>query len=96
MRPIELELQAEVDKAGTALLLLRSQGGGDAEALLRRMFDAARLDPQLSALERDRYRTAHQLGAGYARRLAAVDALLGELRRFYRLSGDAKLARAAT
>jgi hypothetical protein len=100
VRRIDLELQAEVDKAGTALLLLRSHGGGDAERMLRRLFGAAVFHPELTAEERARYRTAHRLGAGYARRLAVlldrgVDVLLAELRRFYRLPGDAKLARAA-
>ncbi len=100
VRPIDLELQAEVDKAGTALLLLRGAGGGDPEHLLRRLFAEARLDPRLDAEERARYRTAHRLGAEYARRLAAlldrgVDVLLAELRRFYRLPAEAKLTRAA-
>jgi hypothetical protein len=100
VRPIDLELQAEVDKAGTALLLLRSSGGGDPRPLLRRLFYEVLLHPDLNAEERDRYRTAHRLGAEYARRLAelmedGVDALLDELRRFYRLPGVDKLTRAA-
>ena len=100
VRPIDLELQAEVDKAGTALLLLRSSGGGDPRPLLRRLFYEVLLHPGLNAEERDRYRTAHRLGAEYAGRLAelmedGVDALLDELRRFYRLPGVDKLTRAA-
>ena len=100
VRPIDLELQAEVDKVGTTLLLLRSEGGGDSGLLLRRMFERASLDEGLTTEERDRYRTAHRLGAGYARRLASlmdrgVDTLLAELRRFYRLPFEGKLARAA-
>ncbi len=100
VRPIDLELQAEVDKAGTALLLLRGAGRSDPEQLLRRMFADVQLHPDLGPEERDRYRTAHRLGAEYARRLArlldrGVDAVLAELRSFYRLTGDAKLTRAA-
>ena len=100
VRPIELELQAEVDKVGTSLLLLRSQGRRDATSQLRRLFVGAVMRRDLTADERARYRTAHRLGAEYARRLTSlldrgVEELLLELRRFYRLSGDAKLHRAA-
>ena len=98
--PLELELQAEIDKFVCAALLLRAQTGSDQCApLIRVLFDHIRFDPALDASERDRYRTANgdarrycQFLAGYlvARRFHE---LRRELRRFYRLSRNDKVGR---
>ena len=103
LRRLDLELQAEIDKASTVLLLDHAAtGGAGARDLLRRLFRAT-LDPSLDPAERQRYREAHRLARGYAERLVhllddGVHALLAELRRLYRLPAEAKraeLARAA-
>ncbi len=101
VRPLDLELQAEVDKASTCLLLDRAHTGGlGGAALLRRLFDGAQLDPRLDAAERSRYREAHRLAARYAWHLLdelerGVDRMLGELRSLYRLPAEGKRARLA-
>jgi hypothetical protein len=101
VRGVDLELQAEVDKAATVLLMDRAhRGGSGGRELLRRLFDGATLEDDLNEPERQRYRAAHRLGRRYSARLAdlldqGVDHLLGELRGFYRLPWDARLARAA-
>jgi len=85
---LELEAQAEVDKYVTARL-----HGRHAEA--RRLLDAP-LAPDLAPHERERYSEAGRLARRYARRLdriGDVGALLDELRRFYRLSGHARMDR---
>lgn len=100
LRLLDLELQAEVDKAATCLLLARSTpGSARSDVWLRRLFGGARLRPELSRAERDRYLEAHRLGARYSSHLAGllgegVDRLLGELRRFYRLPAEGKRERA--
>lgn len=103
LRKLDLELQAEIDKVSTVLLLDRAAtGGAGRQDLLRRLFRIS-LDPSLEPDERDRYREAHRLARGYAERLVelldgGVHALLAELRRLYRLPAEAKraeLARAA-
>ncbi len=99
VRLLDLEFQAEVDKAATCLLL-RLGTPTRADALLHRLFgDGVQLDSRLTPAERDRYREAHRLGARYATHLAdllqeGVDRLLAELRRFYRLTAEGKRARA--
>jgi hypothetical protein len=100
VRLLDLELQAEVDKASTCLLLDFGATGGDgARELLDRLFASPRLEAHLSDAERERYLHAHRLAARYARYLSAclqegVDRLLSELRLFYRLSMEAKRCRA--
>jgi hypothetical protein len=100
LRLLDLELQAEVDKAATCLLLARGTPGSPrAHVWLRRLFGSAEFAETLTEPERERYREAHRLGARYAEHLATllgdgVDALLGELRRFYRLPADGKRERA--
>jgi hypothetical protein len=100
LRMLDLELQAEIDKASTCLLLDRGSesGGRGGRVLLRRLFEGVRFDAGLGAEERERYRTAHRLAHGYSLHLAellerGVDALLGELRELYRLPGEAKRER---
>jgi len=101
VRMLDLELQAEVDKASTVLLLDHTfNGGAGARSLLTRMFGGFELLPGLAPEEAERYRAAHHLGRRYSRHLAAlldggVDRLLGELRRFYRLPAEGKRERAA-
>jgi len=99
VRLLDLEFQAEVDKAATCLLLRLGTPTGT-DSLLHRLFgDGVTLSPTLTPEERDRYREAHRLGARYAGHLASlltegVDRLLTELRRFYRLSAEGKRAHA--
>jgi hypothetical protein len=95
---LELELQAEVDKYLLALLVAWAAERRPPEGLRARLFDHVRFADDLSAEERERYATAHQAADGYAASLEAryvrhraLDGLLGELRRFYRLGCAAKL-----
>jgi hypothetical protein len=101
---LELELQAEVDKYASALRLMLEQRGGRFPAeLFERLFDRAGFLPHLPAHERSRYEEAHRFAARFCRRLeerflrrrqARPDALLAELRTFYRLGRHAKLRHA--
>ncbi len=100
VRPFDLELQAEIDKAATCLLLDHQTGGGRGAWLLDRLFRGANFRPDLAPDEVQRYRTAHRLGQRYGERLRVllhrgVEPMLAELRSFYRLSGDARARRAA-
>lgn len=102
---LELELQAEVDKYASALRLMLEQRGGRFPAeLFHRLFERARFLPQLADAERTRYEEAHRCAARFCRRLeerflrrrrAQPEALLAELRRFYRLGSQSKLRHAA-
>src|SRR5215470_1017846 len=56
---LELELQAEIDKYVTCLLLLWPQTGGVPPDLRVRLFDAFELAPDLDDDERDRYLAAN-------------------------------------
>jgi hypothetical protein len=98
---LELELQGEVDKYASALRLMLSQRDGRFPAdLYQRLFERATFLPSLSAAERQRYEEAHRCAARFCRRLeerflrcrrARPEALVGELRAFYRRGGHAKL-----
>lgn len=97
---LELELQAEVDKFACCVLLAWSTTR--ASGLRRRLYGDVRFADDLDADERGRYHAANAAAARYAealeRRFVREDrlaAMLGELRAFYRLSLDAKLARIA-
>jgi hypothetical protein len=90
---LELELQAEVDKFVCCLLVQ-----GPAPDLRWRLYGdvsyAADLDPE----ERERYRTANEEAGRYTATLERrfvredrLEAMLAELRRFYRLSLAGKL-----
>jgi hypothetical protein len=102
---LELELQAEVDKYASALSLLLAQREGRFPAeLFHRLFEGVRFLPQLAEAERARYEEAHRYAARFCRRLeerflrarrARPEALLAELRRFYRLGSQSKLRHAA-
>ena len=88
---LELETQAEVDKFVTARLVV-----GRETDLCARLFGRATLATHLSAEERERYTAAGRLAEPYCRsldRLPHVDAVLGELRGFYRMSGHARMVR---
>jgi hypothetical protein len=98
---LELETQAEVDKyAATVFLLGQQQGGGYPAHVHARLFDKISFDARLKPEQYDRYRTAHRCAAQYCHRLerrfvqrgeARIEALLRELRKFYRLGSAAKL-----
>jgi hypothetical protein len=102
---LELETQAEVDKyAVTVFLLARQQGGESYPAQVHaRLFDRVSFDARLEPDQYERYRTAHALAANYCRGLerrfvnrgvARIEAMVRELRGFYRLRHDAKLRHA--
>jgi hypothetical protein len=102
---LELETQAEVDKyAITVFLLARQQGGESYPAQVHaRLFDRVKFDARLEPDQYERYRTAHALAAHYCRRLERrfvnrgmlkIEAMVRELRRFYRLRHAAKLRHA--
>lgn len=102
---LELELQAEVDKYASALrLTLEQRDGCFPRELFDRLFENVAFLPHLSDEERRRYEEAHRFGARFCRRLeerflrrrkARPEALLAELRAFYRLGRHAKLRHAA-
>jgi hypothetical protein len=102
---LELELQAEVDKYASALrLMLEQRGGRFPGELFDRLFGHVTFLPHLPAEDRSRYEEAHRFAARFCRRLeerflrrrrARPEALLAELRAFYRLGRHAKLRHAA-
>jgi hypothetical protein len=101
---LELETQAEVDKYAVTVFLLADQHGGEYPAQVHaRLFDRVSFDARLQPDQVDRYRTAHRCAAHYCRRLehrfvsrgeARIEALVRELRKFYRLGSAAKLRHA--
>jgi hypothetical protein len=102
---LELETQAEVDKYAVTVFLLARQIGGDSypAQVHGRLFDQVSFDARLEPDQYERYRTAHRCAANYCRRLesrfvnrgvARVEAMVRELRGFYRLRHDAKLRHA--
>ncbi len=101
---LELETQAEVDKYAVTVFLLADQQGGDYPAQVHaRLFDRVSFDARLEPDQYHRYRTAHRCAAHYCRRLerrfvsrgqARIEALVRELRKFYRLVSAAKLQHA--
>jgi hypothetical protein len=101
---LELETQAEVDKyAATVFLVAQQQGGGYPVQVHPRLFDRVSFDVRLEPQQYDRYRTAHRCAAQYCQRLerrfvqrgeARTEALVRELRTFYRLGASAKLRHA--
>ena len=102
---LELETQAEVDKYAVTVFLLARQQEGDAypAQVHARLFDRVSFDARLEPDQYERYRTAHRCAANYCRRLerrfvnrgvARIEAMVRELRGFYRLRHDAKLRHA--
>jgi hypothetical protein len=89
---LELELQAEVDKYITCLLI-GDRSCDTSAAWRRRLYDECTFDDDLDADERDRYRVANDNARRYTASLERrfveprrIGGLLDELRRFYRLS----------
>lgn len=88
---LELEAQAEVDKFVTARLHVGSHHG-----LRHRLFHTSTFAEGVEGEEKARYAEAGRLADRYCavlERISDVDALLGELRRFYRLSGADRMGR---
>ncbi len=80
---LELEAQAEVDKYVSARLHCPTR----AREWRARLFKSASFAPGLSSEERERYREAGRLAAGFCLtldELPTVDALLAEVRSFWR------------
>src|SRR5450631_1391622 len=101
---LELETQAEVDKYAATVFLVADQQGGTYPAQVHpRLFDRVSFDARLEPEQYERYRTAHRCAAQYCRRLERrfvqrgeprIEALVRELRKFYRLGSTAKLRHA--
>jgi hypothetical protein len=102
---LELETQAEVDKYAVTVFLMAEQLGKASypRHVHARLFDRVSFDARLEPDQFERYRTAHALAAHYCRRLerrfvdrgvARVEAMVRELRSFYRLRHAAKLRHA--
>jgi hypothetical protein len=97
----ELELQAEIDKFVLTAILVASQFGGRVPGCLHEwLFDRPRHADHLDASERELYGSANRFAAQYCRELmngfldrGGDEALMPELRRFYRLSRARKLRR---
>jgi len=102
---LELELQADVDKYASALLLLTHQrGGAFPRALHASLFDRVSYLPQSDAAVRHRYEEANRHAARYCRELderflrgrrSRPEAWVSELRRFFRFGHQQKLLAAA-
>jgi hypothetical protein len=96
---LELELQAEVDKYVTCLLVTDA---GASSTLRRRLFEDFEYEPDLDHDEHARYRAANDNAHRYTAHLERqfvtrrrIPEMLGELRRFYRLGLADKLSNIA-
>lgn len=95
---LELELQAEVDKFVSTVLLAREQGRrAVASRLHHLLFEGMSLDSRLGGEERERYRLANDYAGRFCRRIGARlhdagDDVMAELRRFYRYSQRQKIS----
>ncbi|MBX2880032.1 MAG: hypothetical protein KTR32_08885 [Granulosicoccus sp.] len=95
IRPVDLELQAEIDKF--MMLMDRYQNQTECRQLHRQLFDHSELIPEPGSNIYERYRIASNMAARYCHWLMVSFAgpydqsgLDAELARFYRLSGHAK------
>jgi hypothetical protein len=95
---LEMELQAEVDKFIATAALLRRQGERLPRQLHEWLFADTRFADELSADEQERYAQANRYAAKYCKKLwprlsssVGWDAARDELRRFYRLTRNAKI-----
>jgi hypothetical protein len=98
---LELETQAEVDKYAVTVFLTAFQQHGRYPAHVhKRLFDRVSFDARLNEQQYERYRTAHRCAARFCRGLerrfvnrgvARIEALVRELRKFYRLGSAQKL-----
>jgi hypothetical protein len=96
-----LEVQADIDKYTISVLLAGQQAGGTlARGLHAQLFDRVHYRDDLDRGARRLYESANRYAARFCRQLedrflrprrARVEAMLGELRRFYRLSDAGKL-----
>lgn len=68
--PLELELQAEVDKFLTRALMTLETEGHPPRDLFHRQFEAVAYDATLNTDERDRYETANHFAAKFCHDLA--------------------------
>jgi len=95
---LELELQAEVDKFVSTVLLAREQGRrAVASRLHHLLFERMSLDRRLGGEERERYRLANDYAGRFCRRIGAClheagEDVMAELRRFYRYSQRQKIS----
>jgi len=93
---LELELQAEVDKFVTTMLMALDQNEYElARELHRWLFDEVSYQPLLDHDERERYETANDYAARFCHRILqriGEDSCLQELRDFYRLSQAEKIS----
>ncbi|HZF26370.1 MAG TPA: hypothetical protein VEZ88_08915 [Steroidobacteraceae bacterium] len=103
-RPVaihELELQAEVDKYATALFLLGAQRAGRFPLLLHHcLFERMQVDRSLPRKSAELYTSANRYAAKFCRGLerrflkrgrVRCEALIRELRHFYRLTHGSKI-----
>jgi hypothetical protein len=97
---LELELQAEVDKFILSWQLLAEQTERAPRELHRVLFEKCRVDPDLCADRRGLYQQANEYAARFCHSLSRdlqrgatplPASVLSRLRRFYRLTGGAKV-----
>jgi hypothetical protein len=100
---LELETQAEVDKYAVTVFLTGLQQalpGSYPTHVHNRLFDRVSFDARLNPHQYERYRTAHRCAARFClelerrfvnRGVARIEALVRELRKFYRLGSAQKL-----
>jgi hypothetical protein len=100
---LELETQAEVDKYAVTVFLTGLQQGFPGPYpthVHNRLFDRVSFDARLNRHQHERYRTAHRCAARFClelerrfvnRGVARIEALVRELRKFYRLGSAQKL-----
>lgn len=95
---LELELQAEVDKFVSTMLLAREQGRrAVASRLHHLLFERMSLDSRLEGEERERYRLANDYAGRFCQRIGtglhqAGEEVMAELRTFYRYSQRQKIS----
>ena len=90
---LELELQAEVDKFVLLVLEQSPYDRGDALETHSRLYESVRFLHEPGTVLGDRYRTANDLAARFARRLMAFgpETTHATLRRFYRAGQAEKI-----
>jgi hypothetical protein len=102
---LELETQAEVDKYAVTVFLMGLQQaatlrGAYPSQVHNRLFDRVSFDARLQPHQYERYRTAHRCAARFCRELerrfvnrgvARIEALVRELRKFYRFGSAQKM-----
>ena len=103
VRLLELELQAEVDKYISITTLAHEQCSRPSSQLHNWLFERATFDIALDDRERERYRDANHYAGKYCFELETrylrgqpketTDAMMGDIRHFYRLSLPEKIRR---